>query len=113
DPGRSLGEHPDQGGPVVLKNGRYGPYVSHGGINATLPADKTPETITLEEAVGLLAARAEKVGNRPSARRTSGRRGTAAKDAETPAPTKTKAGKAASKTAAARKPAAAKSASAK
>ena len=44
DPGRALGAHPTTGGPVVAKNGRYGPYVSHDGINATLPRDKTPET---------------------------------------------------------------------
>ena len=62
DPGRSLGEHPQKGGPVLAKAGRYGPYVSHDGINATLPKDKTAETITLDEALGLLAARAERVG---------------------------------------------------
>jgi DNA topoisomerase I len=60
DPGRPLGEHPTKGGPVVAKNGRYGPYVSHDGVNATLPRDKTPETVTLEEAVSLLDARAER-----------------------------------------------------
>ena len=48
DPGRSLGDHPDKGGAVLVKNGRYGPYVTHDGINATLPSDKTPDTITLE-----------------------------------------------------------------
>jgi DNA topoisomerase-1 len=57
DPGRSLGEHPDKGGPIVVKNGRYGAYVSHDGVNATLPADKTPDAITLEEAVSLIDAR--------------------------------------------------------
>jgi DNA topoisomerase-1 len=62
DPGRSLGDHPDKGGPVLVKKGRYGPYVTHDGINATLPGDKTPETITLEEALGLIAARAERTG---------------------------------------------------
>jgi DNA topoisomerase I len=68
DPGRPLGEHPTKGGAVVAKNGRYGPYVSHDGINATLPRDKTPETITLDEAVGLLDARAEALGGRPAKR---------------------------------------------
>jgi DNA topoisomerase I len=70
DPGRSLGEHPDQGGAVVVKSGRYGPYVSHAGVNATLPKDKAPEMITLEEALPLLAARAEYLasggGKRPA-----------------------------------------------
>jgi DNA topoisomerase I len=67
DPGRSLGDHPDKGGPVVAKNGRYGPYVSHDGVNATLPRDKTPETITLAEAVALLDARSSR-GPAPHAR---------------------------------------------
>jgi DNA topoisomerase I len=68
DPGRPLGEHPTRGGPVVAKNGRYGPYVSHAGVNATLPRDKTPETITLPEAVALLDARAERTAPAPHAR---------------------------------------------
>ena len=68
DPGRPLGDHPAKGGPVVAKNGRYGPYVSHGGINATLPADKTPETVTLDEAVALIDARAERNAPAPHAR---------------------------------------------
>jgi len=64
DPGRSLGEHPDQGGAIVVKKGRYGPYVSHDGVNATLPADITPENVTLEQAVGLLEARIAKGGGK-------------------------------------------------
>jgi DNA topoisomerase-1 len=73
DPGRSLGDHPQKGGPIVVKNGRYGPYVSHNGINATLPSDKTPEEITLDEAIGLLDARAERTGGAPSQRRRPAR----------------------------------------
>jgi DNA topoisomerase-1 len=57
---------------VVVKNGRYGPYVSHNGINATITGDKTPETITLTEAVVLLDARAEQLGSQP--RRAAGRK---------------------------------------
>ena len=72
DPGKLLGEHPDKGGPVVVKNGRYGPYVSHNGINATITGDKTPETITLTEAIVLLDARAEQLGSQP--RRAAGRK---------------------------------------
>src|SRR5262249_61523573 len=68
DPGRPLGEHPDKGGPVVVKKGRYGPYVSHDGVNATLPSDMTPETVTLEQALPLLDARAARgTGKKPKA----------------------------------------------
>ena len=72
DPGKVLGEHPDKGDPVVVKNGRYGPYVSHNGINATITGDKTPETITLTEAVVLLDARADQLSSQP--RRAAGRK---------------------------------------
>jgi DNA topoisomerase-1 len=74
DPGKQLGEHPDKGGPITIKNGRYGPYVSHAGINATLPADMTPDTVTLEQAIGVLEARAAKMGNAPKSRRVAGRK---------------------------------------
>jgi DNA topoisomerase-1 len=68
DPGRALGEHPDKGGPVVVKNGRYGPYASHDGVNATLPSDMTPETVTLEQAVVLLDARAARGGGKKASK---------------------------------------------
>jgi DNA topoisomerase-1 len=78
DPGKQLGEHPQKGGMIVAKNGRYGPYVSHDGVNANLPGDKTPETITLDEAASLVDARAERSGGRPSARRKRPARAAAA-----------------------------------
>jgi len=77
DPGRALGDHPTKGGPVVAKKGRYGPYVSHDGVNATLPADKTPETVTLEEAVALIDARAERNAPAPHARPRKSKRAAA------------------------------------
>ena len=61
DPGKPLGDHPSLGA-VAVKNGRYGAYVTSGGINATLPSDKTPDTITLPEAIVLLDERAAKGG---------------------------------------------------
>jgi len=88
DPGRPLGDHPDKGGPIVVKNGRYGPYVSHAGVNATLPADKKPEEITLAEAIELLDARSAKLGDQPTKRRTTPRKaaaGTAQPAAKAPA----------------------------
>ncbi|MEA2975156.1 MAG: topoisomerase [Alphaproteobacteria bacterium] len=106
DPGRPLGDHPVKGGTIVVKNGRYGPYVSHEGINATLPADKTPDAITLDEAVGLIDARAEAGGGKSRARRKGPPRKTSAK-AASPNTTKQPAKKTA---AAAKKPAAKKSA---
>jgi DNA topoisomerase-1 len=68
---RSLGEHPREGGPVTVRDGRYGPYVNHGKVNATLPRGMDPATITLDEAIALIAARAEKGTGRPK-RRSNG-----------------------------------------
>jgi DNA topoisomerase-1 len=60
---RTLGEHPDDKAPVEICSGRYGPYARHGKVNVTLPKDATPETITLEEALELIAAKAAKEGS--------------------------------------------------
>jgi DNA topoisomerase-1 len=67
---RTLGEHPGEGGPITVRDGRYGPYVNHGKINATLPKGMDPATITLDQAVGLIAARAEKGPGKPKRRST-------------------------------------------
>jgi DNA topoisomerase-1 len=70
-PGRELGKHPDDGKPVSVKDGRYGPYVTHGKVNATLPKDVSQESVSLEEALALLAAKIEKgPATRPSRRRS-------------------------------------------
>jgi DNA topoisomerase-1 len=52
---RKLGEHPETGEPVVVKSGRYGPYVSSGERNASLLRVQSPESLTLEEALKLLS----------------------------------------------------------
>jgi DNA topoisomerase I len=57
---KELGDHPGLGGKVQVLTGRYGPYVNHGKVNATLPKDREPEQVTLEEAVELIAAKAGK-----------------------------------------------------
>ncbi|MGE0749843.1 MAG: type I DNA topoisomerase [Variibacter sp.] len=103
DPGRPLGDHPQKGGVIAVKNGRYGAYVSHDGVNATLPRDKAPDAITLEEAVALLEERIAKgggkAGKRPARKATPAKRG---KTAATPKP------RAAAKPPASKKPKAAK-----
>jgi DNA topoisomerase-1 len=69
DPGKPLGDHPDRGGAIVLKKGRYGPYVTHDGVNATLPSDIEPDAITLEQAVGLIEARIAQGGGKKGGRK--------------------------------------------
>ncbi|MEW6640028.1 MAG: type I DNA topoisomerase, partial [Pseudomonadota bacterium] len=61
DPGKPVGEHPEHG-TISLKSGRYGAYVTAGGINATIPSDKTPDALTLAEAIALIDERAAKGG---------------------------------------------------
>lgn len=52
----TLGDHPD-GGTVTVRDGRYGPYVNWGKVNATLPKGKEPISVTLEEALVLISAK--------------------------------------------------------
>jgi len=59
-PLRELGNHPDSGEPVNVMNGRYGPYVKHQKINATLPQGTDPALITLEQALELIVAKEKK-----------------------------------------------------
>jgi len=58
---KTLGDHPD-GGPVTVRDGKYGPYVNHAKVNATLPKDAKPEEVTLEQALELIAAKAGSKG---------------------------------------------------
>tara|TARA_Y100000996_G_scaffold89991_1_gene63195 strand:- start:416 stop:1285 length:870 start_codon:yes stop_codon:yes gene_type:complete len=51
---RNIGTHPETGEDLVVKNGRYGPYISDGKVNVALKGDLTPENITLEQAVDLI-----------------------------------------------------------
>jgi DNA topoisomerase-1 len=63
-PGKPIGNHPEDSQPVTLHDGQYGHYVKWGKINATIPKDIAPESITLDQAVGLIAERAAKGGGR-------------------------------------------------
>jgi DNA topoisomerase-1 len=62
-PLKELGPDPVSGKPVTVRNGRYGPYVTDGEVNASLRQGDSPETITLERAAELLSARRDRVGN--------------------------------------------------
>ena len=57
---RDIGEHPATGKKIVLREGRYGPYVTDGELNASLRKGDDPEGIDLERAVELLEARKER-----------------------------------------------------
>jgi len=57
-PLRTLGKHPDSDAEIVLKKGRYGPYVTDGSINASLPKAVEVDDLTLEQAIEMLAKKA-------------------------------------------------------
>ncbi len=87
---KDLGEHPE-GGKIEVLSGRYGPYVKHGSINATLPKGKDPLALTREEALDLLAARE---GQNGTGRKRGKAKASTKKAAEKPAPEKAAAKKA-------------------
>jgi DNA topoisomerase I len=97
---KDLGAHPDGTGTVQVFNGKYGAYVKHGKINATLPKDKTPETVTLDEAVALIAEREAKGPGKKPARKVAANKTPAKKAVAKKTPAKKPAKKAAKKVAA-------------
>ena len=78
--GRVLGDHPS-GGPIQLREGRFGPYVSHGKINATLPKSLTPQDIMLADAIGLIDAKSASGGTKRLAGRAGKKKAAPAKSA--------------------------------
>jgi DNA topoisomerase-1 len=60
EPVAVLGKHPANGGEIKVMAGRYGPYVTDGSTNATLPKGMEPKDVTLDEAVRLIDERAAK-----------------------------------------------------
>jgi DNA topoisomerase-1 len=61
---KELGPHPESKAVVKVMSGRYGPYITDGDINANVPKGSDPQSVTLEQAVELLRARAEMGGGK-------------------------------------------------
>lgn len=107
EPLNTFGPHPTSGGEIKLMAGRYGAYVTDGTTNATLPKDKKPEDLTLEEAIVLIDERAAK--GPPKGKKAVKKKAAPKKAApKTTATEKAPAKKAPAKKAAAKKPAAKK-----
>jgi DNA topoisomerase-1 len=79
--GRLVGEHPD-GGPVTVRDGRFGAYVNWGKVNATISKGTAPDSVTLSDALELIAEREGKPVARP--RKTAKGKASPAKSAESP-----------------------------
>ncbi|MFP5334017.1 MAG: type I DNA topoisomerase, partial [Actinomycetes bacterium] len=73
-PLRELGDDPVSGRPVVVKDGRFGPYVTDGETNATLRKDDAVESVTLERAAELLAEKRTKGPAKRGARKTAAKK---------------------------------------
>ena len=56
---KNIGEHPEDKKPVRVMKGQYGPYIKYKSLNATIPEDKDPTEITMEEALILIEKRRE------------------------------------------------------
>ncbi len=81
---RELGMHPDEGTPVNIYDGPYGPYIKHGKINASIPEGHSVEDITLSTALELLAVKAStKKSTRKTTKSTTSRTKSTAKSSQT------------------------------
>ncbi|UWQ13362.1 type I DNA topoisomerase [Aliiroseovarius sp. M344] len=76
-PLKELGEHPEDGGPVNVMDGRYGPYVKWEKVNATIPKDVEAADVTMDMAVALIAEKAAK--KKPAKKKAAPKKKAAAK----------------------------------
>ena len=56
---KDLGEHPDDKKPIRIMKGQFGPYIKYKSLNATIPEEKDPEELSIEEALILIEKRRE------------------------------------------------------
>ena len=68
---KDLGEHPEDKKPVRVMKGQYGPYIKYKSLNATIPEEKDPTELTMEEALILIEKRKEYDKNKKSKKRKS------------------------------------------
>ncbi|WP_440931955.1 type I DNA topoisomerase [Candidatus Pelagibacter sp.] len=68
---KDLGEHPEDKKPVRIMKGQYGPYIKYKSLNATIPEEKDPAELTMEEALILIEKRKEYDKNKKSKKRKS------------------------------------------
>ena len=66
---KDLGEHPEDKKPVRVMKGQYGPYIKYKSLNATIPEEKDPTDLTMEEALILIEKRKEYDKNKKSKKR--------------------------------------------
>lgn len=92
-PPQEIGPHPEDGKPITASSGRFGPYIKHGSVIASIPKAIRDENRqpTLEEAVALLAAKADKkpkAGKKAAAKKTTVKKTAAKKTAAKKTPAK-------------------------
>jgi len=85
-----LGNHPGDNKPITLRVGRWGPFVQHGTIKATLPKDKKDQTPTLEEAIAMVDAKAAASGKKPAKKKAAAKKTTKKKTTKKAASKSTK-----------------------
>lgn len=90
---KDLGEHPGEGGKVQVLSGRYGPYVTHNKVNATVPKSKDPAALTMDEALALIAERIANGGGKAAKRGKAAAKPKAEKVAKEAKPAKPSAAK--------------------
>ena len=66
---KDLGEHPEDKKPVRVMKGKFGPYIKHKSINASIPEEKDPNEITMEEALIFIEKRKEYDRNKKKKRK--------------------------------------------
>ena len=67
---KDLGEHPEDKKPVRIMKGQYGPYIKYKSLNATIPEEKDPIEITMDDALILIEKRKEYDKNKKKGKRS-------------------------------------------